>query len=87
MAMLAIVSTAVAKPPNVNSSRPERTAARGITDHEKALQAIADRKGGTRYTPTTATPRQSRTGKKTLEEAGCRVTDPPPSSRWAYYGT
>ena len=51
--LLAAAAAAVAQPEDINSSRLERmVTVQGITEHQKALQKIADLNGGTRYTRT-----------------------------------
>ena len=53
LAAFAFGSTAVAKPPDVNSSKlREAVTVDGIVGHQRALQDIANVNGGTRYTKT-----------------------------------
>ena len=53
LATLAFAPSAVAKPGDVDSTRLERlVTVEGITEHQQALQNIADLNGGTRYTRT-----------------------------------
>ena len=45
------------EPPDVDSTRLEQlVTVKGITEHQKALQNIADLNGGTRHTRTPGTP-------------------------------
>jgi Zn-dependent M28 family amino/carboxypeptidase len=62
---------AVAAPPDVDSTRLERlVTVQGITEHQKALQTIADLNGGTRYTRTPGYTASAAYVKATLEKAG-----------------
>jgi Zn-dependent M28 family amino/carboxypeptidase len=62
---------AVAAPPDVDSTRLEQlVTVQGITDHQKALQNIADLNGGTRYTRTSGYTASAAYVKATLEKAG-----------------
>jgi Zn-dependent M28 family amino/carboxypeptidase len=62
---------AVAAPPDVDSTRLERlVTVQGITEHQKALQTIADLNGGTRYTRTPGYTASAAYVKATLEHAG-----------------
>jgi hypothetical protein len=70
-AAFAFGSTAVAAPPDVDSSRLEQlVTVPGITEHQKALQNIADLNGGTRYTRTPGYTASAAYVKATLEKAG-----------------
>jgi Zn-dependent M28 family amino/carboxypeptidase len=63
--------SALAKPKDVNSSRLERmVTVEGITEHQKALQNIADLNGGNRYTRTPGYTASAAYVKATLEKAG-----------------
>src|SRR5690242_15245140 len=65
------VPSAVANPPDVDSTRLERlVTVQGITEHQKALQTIADLNGGTRYTRTPGYTASAAYVKATLEKAG-----------------
>ena len=56
-AMFAFASNAVAKPPDVNSSKLRAAVTvDGIVEHQQALQNIADMNGGTRHTETPGYP-------------------------------
>jgi Zn-dependent M28 family amino/carboxypeptidase len=62
---------AVSAPPDVDSTRLEQlVTVQGITDHQKALQNIADQNGGTRYTRTSGYTASAAYVKATLEKAG-----------------
>ena len=62
---------AVSAPPDVDSTRLEKlVTVQGITDHQKALQNIADPNGGTRYTRTSGYTASAAYVKATLEKAG-----------------
>ena len=51
LSMLVMAPSALAKPQDINSSRLERmVTVEGITQHQQALQNIADMNGGNRYT-------------------------------------
>src|SRR3954447_1300042 len=68
---LAAAPAAVAKPEDINSSRLERmVTVQGITEHQQALQNIADLNGGTRYTRTAGFTASAAYVKATLEKAG-----------------
>src|SRR3954454_18669433 len=68
---LAAAPAAVAKPEDINSSRLERmVTVQGITEHQQALQTIADLNGGTRYTRTAGFIASAAYVKATLEKAG-----------------
>jgi Zn-dependent M28 family amino/carboxypeptidase len=74
-ACAAIASTLVAAPvavaQDVTSSRLERAVTvQGITEHQQALQNIADMNGGTRYTRTAGFTASAAYVKATLENAG-----------------
>jgi Zn-dependent M28 family amino/carboxypeptidase len=71
LAVLAAAPSAIAKPPDVDSSRLEQlVTVQGITEHQKALQNIADMNGGTRYTRTAGYTASAAYVKATLEKAG-----------------
>jgi Zn-dependent M28 family amino/carboxypeptidase len=71
LAALAGAPAAIAAPPDVDSSRLERmVTVQGITEHQKALQNIADLNGGTRYTRTPGYTASAAYVKATLEKAG-----------------
>jgi Zn-dependent M28 family amino/carboxypeptidase len=71
IAALIIAPSAVAAPPDVDSTRLERlVTVKGITEHQKALQTIADLNGGTRYTRTPGYTASAAYVKATLEKAG-----------------
>src|SRR4051812_13219065 len=62
---------AAASPPDVDSTRLEQlVTVKGITEHQKALQTIADLSGGTRYTRTPGYTASAAYVKATLEKAG-----------------
>src|SRR3954447_17352386 len=68
---LAAAPAAIAKPEEINSSRLERmVTVEGITEHQKALQNIADMNGGTRYTRTAGFTASAAHANATLEKAG-----------------
>jgi Zn-dependent M28 family amino/carboxypeptidase len=68
------VPSAVAAPPDVDSTRLERlVTVKGITEHQQALQNIADLNGGTRYTRTPGYTASAAYVKATLEKAGYDV--------------
>jgi Zn-dependent M28 family amino/carboxypeptidase len=70
-AFIVATPVAAANPPDVNSTRLERmVTVQGITDHQKALQNIADLNGGTRYTRTPGYTASAAYVKATLEKAG-----------------
>jgi len=70
-AALISASSAVTAPPDVDSTRLEQlVTVEGITEHQKALQDIADKNGGTRYTRTTGYTASAAYVKATLEKAG-----------------
>jgi Zn-dependent M28 family amino/carboxypeptidase len=70
-AAFAFGSTAVAAPPDVDSTRLEQlVTVQGITEHQQALQNIADLNGGTRYTRTPGYTASAAYVKATLEQAG-----------------
>ena len=53
LSMLVMAPSALANPDDMNSSRLERmVTVEGITEHQKALQNIADMNGGNRHTRT-----------------------------------
>jgi len=61
----------VAAPPDVDSTRLENlVTVKGITEHQQALQHIADQNGGTRYTRTSGYTASAAYVKATLEKAG-----------------
>ncbi|MGW3606819.1 MULTISPECIES: M28 family metallopeptidase [unclassified Micromonospora] len=65
---------AVAAPPDVDSTRLEQlVTVEGITEHQQALQNIADLNGGTRYTRTPGYTASAAYVKATLEKAGYDV--------------
>ena len=71
IAALISAPSAVAAPPDVDSTRLEKlVTVQGITDHQKALQNIADQNGGTRYTRTSGYTASAAYVKATLEKAG-----------------
>jgi hypothetical protein len=71
IAALVSASSAVAAPPDVDSSRLEQlVTVKGITEHQQALQNIADLNGGTRYTRTPGYTASAAYVKATLEKAG-----------------
>jgi Zn-dependent M28 family amino/carboxypeptidase len=62
---------AIAAPPDVDSTRLENlVTVQGITEHQHALQNIADLNGGTRYTRTPGYTASAAYVKATLEKAG-----------------
>ena len=64
-------SSAVTAPPDVDSTRLEQlVTVEGITEHQQALQNIADLNGGTRYTRTPGYTASAAYVKATLEKAG-----------------
>ena len=68
---LAAAPSAFAAPPDVDSTRLEQlVTVQGITEHQKALQTIADFNGGTRYTRTSGFTASAAYVKATLEKAG-----------------
>jgi len=70
-AALISASSAVTAPPDVDSTRLEQlVTVAGITEHQKALQEIADLHGGTRYTRTPGYTASAAYVKATLEKAG-----------------
>src|SRR3954454_6984465 len=70
-ALLVAAPGAVANPPDVDSTRLEQlVTVKGITEHQKALQTIADLNGGTRYTRTPGYTASAAYVKATLEKAG-----------------
>src|SRR4051794_36804689 len=71
LTVLAAAPAAVAKPEDVDSTRLEQlVTVPGITEHQKALQNIADLNGGTRYTRTAGYTASAAYVKATLEKAG-----------------
>jgi hypothetical protein len=71
IAALISAPSTVAAPPDVDSSRLEQlVTVQGITEHQKALQNIADLNGGTRYTRTSGYTASAAYVKATLEKAG-----------------
>src|SRR5215212_12202996 len=71
---LAVAPAAIAKPEDINSSRLERmVTVEGITEHQKALQNIANLNGGTRYTRTAGYTASAAYVKATLEKAGYKA--------------
>jgi Zn-dependent M28 family amino/carboxypeptidase len=71
IAVLMSAPSAVAAPPDVDSSRLEQlVTVQGITEHQQALQNIADLNGGNRYTRTAGYTASAAYVKATLEEAG-----------------
>jgi Zn-dependent M28 family amino/carboxypeptidase len=70
-ALIGAPSAAVAAPPDVDSTRLEQlVTVEGITEHQQALQNIADLNGGTRYTRTPGYTASAAYVKATLEAAG-----------------
>jgi Zn-dependent M28 family amino/carboxypeptidase len=70
-ALLVTTPGAVANPPDVDSTRLEQlVTVKGITEHQKALQTIADLNGGTRHTRTPGFAASAAYVKATLEQAG-----------------
>ncbi|WP_053226473.1 M28 family metallopeptidase [Solirubrobacter soli] len=70
-AFVAAAPVAAANPPDVDSTRLEQlVTVQGITEHQKALQGIADMNGGTRYTRTPGFTASAAYVKATLEKAG-----------------
>jgi Zn-dependent M28 family amino/carboxypeptidase len=70
-AVLVAAPAALAAPPDVDSTRLEQlVTVQGITDHQKALQNIADMNQGTRYTRTPGYTASAAYVKATLEKAG-----------------
>src|SRR5262245_55840402 len=71
IAVLTGASSAVAAPLDVDSTRLEQlVTVEGITEHQQALQHIADLNGGTRYTRTPGYTASAAYVKATLEAAG-----------------
>ena len=71
LSMLVMAPSALANPDDVNSSRLERmVTVEGITEHQKALQNIADMNGGNRHTRTAGYTASAAYVKATLEKAG-----------------
>ena len=70
-ACLTATPAAIAAPPDVDSTRLEKlVTVQGITEHQRALQNIADLNGGTRYTRTPGYTASAAYVKATLEKAG-----------------
>jgi Zn-dependent M28 family amino/carboxypeptidase len=70
-AALVAAPSAIPTPPDVDSTRLEQlVTVQGITEHQKALQNIADLNGGTRYTRTPGYTASAAYVKATLEKAG-----------------
>src|SRR6478735_12489060 len=70
-AFVVAAPVAAASPPEVDSTRLEQlVTVKGITEHQKALQTIADLNGGTRYTRTPGFTASAAYVKATLEKAG-----------------
>jgi Zn-dependent M28 family amino/carboxypeptidase len=70
-ALVGAPSAVVAAPPDVDSTRLEQlVTVEGITEHQLALQHIADLNGGTRYTRTSGYTASAEYVKATLEKAG-----------------
>jgi Zn-dependent M28 family amino/carboxypeptidase len=70
-AALVAAPSAIAAPPDVDSTRLEQlVTVQGITEHQKALNDIADLNGGTRYTRTPGYTASAAYVKATLEKAG-----------------
>src|SRR3954447_5651753 len=70
-ALLITAPGVAANPPDVDSTRLEQlVTVKGITEHQKALQTIADLNGGTRYTRTAGFTASAAYVKATLEKAG-----------------
>ncbi|HKE71963.1 MAG TPA: PA domain-containing protein, partial [Nocardioidaceae bacterium] len=66
-----VAGSPVAAPPDVDSTRLEKlVTVKGITEHQQALQHIADVNGGTRYTRTSGFTASAAYVKATLEKAG-----------------
>ena len=70
-AALVAAPSAIAKPPDVDSTALERAVTvEGILEHQKALQGIADLNGGNRYTRNAGYTASAAYVKATLEKAG-----------------
>ena len=75
IASFAFGSTAVAKPPDVDSSKLRAAVTvEGIVAHQRALQDIADDNGGTRHTKTPGFPASVAYVRETMENAGWNVS-------------
>jgi len=75
LAAFAFGSTAVAKPPDVNSSKlREAVTVDGIVGHQRALQDIANANGGTRYTKTSGYDASVAYVRDTMQKAGWNVS-------------
>ncbi len=71
----ALGSTAVAKPPDVDSTKLRAAVTvDGIVEHQQALQDIADDNGGTRHTKTPGFPASVEYVRETMENAGWNVS-------------
>src|SRR3954454_6379846 len=69
--LLVAAPGAQANPPDVDSTRLEQmVTVQGITEHQQALQTIADLNGGTRHTKTPGYLASAAYVKATLEKAG-----------------
>ena len=74
-ATLALASTAVAKPPDVDSSKLRAAVTvDGIVAHQQALQNIANLSGGTRHTKTPGYTASVAYVRATMENAGYDVS-------------
>jgi Zn-dependent M28 family amino/carboxypeptidase len=74
-AAFAFASTAVAKPPDVNSSKLRAAVTvDGIVAHQTALQNIANANGGTRYTKTSGYDASVAYVQDTMQKAGWNVS-------------
>ncbi len=74
IAALISAPAAVSASPDVDSTRLERlVTVQGITEHQKALQNIADMNGGNRYTRTPGYTASAAYVKATLEKAGYKA--------------
>jgi Zn-dependent M28 family amino/carboxypeptidase len=71
LSVLATAPAAVAAPPDVDSTRLEQlVTVEGITEHQQALQNIANLNGGNRYTRSSGYTASAAYVKATLEKAG-----------------
>ena len=70
-----LASAAIAKPPDVNSSKLEAAVTvAGIVEHQRALQNIADVNGGTRHTETPGYTASVAYVRERMERAGLNVS-------------
>jgi Zn-dependent M28 family amino/carboxypeptidase len=75
LAAFGLGSTALAKPPDVNSSKLRAAVTvDGIVEHQQALQDIADMTGGTRHTKTAGYQASVAYVRETMENAGWNVS-------------